>query len=314
MSIPMKFCFFLNESMNQSFRMELALIFDVLYTQTHTHTQTMSCSREEFDDIVTSPEICTLDLATVTYFKCQNAFFVICRDGRVFSRGTNFLGTLGYETQGYGMTKKFRLIEELAGCHVTKVVCVTRSTFFLTKEGDILHGGGRCTLDQPCVQSLTCNGFVDIASGIRRTIALHESGSIFITSGPDKHDIEKTVYELRAIPQFVILTTIPEPIRAIYCGYEHFVAVGTQGDLWGWGRNDKNQLGFLGPQPFEMTTLFVDTPTKTDRFQDEWDIRCAGFGTIMTNRRNGCSLRFGDDEYDRPQYFFSHFFVDENGI
>jgi len=112
---------------------------------------------------------------------------------------------------------------------------------------------------------------VKAAAGQRHTLLLDEEGTVY-TIGDNKHGQRGTVQSNRQdlIPTQVNLTNVVD----IDCGWSHCIAAvravdgnGVAADirLYGWGRNDKGQLGLGHFQPVKEPTPLVIFPEDTQQ-------------------------------------------------
>ena len=146
--------------------------------------------------------------------------------------------------------------------------------FALNKKGEVWQW--RFDLDEnPKVRKVpSLKNITKIATGEDHFVALNKEGQVF-TMGDDTfgqcgqeefaRQLDSPYLEIR-YPNPLQVKKIPKKVTDIACGKYHTVAVLEDGQIMGWGRNNKNQLGDIeirmgrAPAPVSYEPNFLRAP------------------------------------------------------
>ena len=241
-------------------------------------------------------QIAMFNVKQVVRITSQQAMFVITQDGRVYSTGFNNYGTLGYFSPRHydfgGYEHNFRLIESLVGYQISKITGQQERTLFLdrTEKKLFVAYPHEDTEGDACVDSKIPCGVVDVVCGRFQIATLTENGLVFVSQSITGFDAGSKWTR----PQFTHLV-IPAPVCSIVSGGSHFIAKDEHHQIWGWGFNNKRQLGLL-KYP-EKEELLVSEPAMAPELNTfEWDVKLFLRGTLLINKNTKCSIAFGDTD------------------
>jgi len=162
--------------------------------------------------------------------------FAVSQNGEVYAWGLNQFGQCGIDRQGFvgedgAVIASPSIVESLRGYDV---ICITggeHHSVALTAQGEVFSFG-RMDCDQL--------GF------------------------PESAPPSTTVFDSRGKPRFTPYPTkIPNipPMRAIFCGSHHNIAIAEDGSAWSWGFGEVWQVG-QGPHTTDNPSGDIETPTK----------------------------------------------------
>lgn len=147
---------------------------------------------------------------------------------------------------------------------------------------------------------------IDVAAGKNHTLVLFDDGAILafgdnlygqlgigFRSGLHKSPAEHT--NSTAEPQTYINS--PQKFVSVAAGFRHSLAVADDGTLWGWGNNEKGQLGIAIPFYADGGSTCITSPVKLDPDEDWVKVFANGFYSFAL-KKNGTLW-----------YFFSRTFV-----
>lgn len=162
--------------------------------------------------------------------------FAISQDGHVYAWGLNQFGQCGIDRQGYvgedgAVIASPSLVEALEDYDILTVTGGEHHSVAITKQGELLSFG-----------RMDC----------------HQLGF------PDSALPSTTVYDSRGKPRFTPYPTkIPNipPMKAVFCGSHHNIAIATDGTAWSWGFGEVWQVG-QGPHTAENPSGDIEVPTR----------------------------------------------------
>ncbi|EDW83039.2 uncharacterized protein Dwil_GK22640 [Drosophila willistoni] len=204
------------------------------------------------------------------------------RDIAFGDRYTLFLTAKGkvYECETHGQvhnTRKrsrlspFRLVAGLQDIEVSAIACGSSHSLVLTKSGVVMSWGvndcgqlGQTTNSRvPTMVKVPDKKplFVQIACGNEHSLALTNDGTIYSWGSNRYGQLGMSEPENMSNCHFPMhLTSIHGiPIATIACGGNHCFLISKSSAVYGWGRNNRGQLGLNDlsdrPYPTELTTL-----------------------------------------------------------
>lgn len=189
-------------------------------------------------------------------------------DRTVWTWGDNYSGQLGHGKTGGYLASPYR-VASLNDITMVSTGCdhcvVLKSDGTVWSWGDNSEGqlgdGSLASRTVPSqVQGLS--NVVDIACGGNFTLALKEDGTVWAWGNNLYGDLGRgTIGNENSDPT---PTPIPglEDVTAITTGDGHCLALSSDGSMWAWGDNTKNQLGFGDPYP-EIPTGVMFGPEET---------------------------------------------------
>ncbi|XP_037933955.1 probable E3 ubiquitin-protein ligase HERC4 isoform X2 [Teleopsis dalmanni] len=192
-------------------------------------------------------------------------------DGKVYSCGNNDNGQLGQ--LGELPTKRPQLIPELKNYKITKIACGAQHSVALSEWGQIFAWGenhcGQLGLSQlddtiptpKIIKLLIPKIIIQIACGNNHTLCLTSCGELYSWGSNAFGQLgvaPSNVKKQSNSPQLV--TTIQGiPIAYIACGGNHSFIISKSGAVYGWGLNNKGQLGLSDEEnrcyPTHLKTL-----------------------------------------------------------
>ena len=160
--------------------------------------------------------------------------FAIKNDGTVYAWGLNQFGQCGIDRQGFvgedgAVIASPSIIESLSGYDIVSITGGEHHSLALTRSGQILSFG-----------RMDCN-------------------QLGLSSPPST-----AVVDSRGKPRFTpyptIIPDIP-PMRKVFCGSHHNIAIAEDGSTWSWGFGEVWQVGH-GPHTADNPSGDIETPTR----------------------------------------------------
>lgn len=122
---------------------------------------------------------------------------------------------------------------------------------------------------------LNVTGIVDIAAGGSRVIMLSANGTIYYTIG--------RVYNNDSSTSMDVITSLTDIIKVVV-GQDHYLALTSDGYVWGWGYNGYGELGATSNQNVSLRLIYSGG--------DAIDIAAAAYSTLIL-RSNGTLIYSG---------------------
>jgi len=196
--------------------------------------------------------------------------FFIDDDSRVYSRGFNLDFKLGYHTpnQNRRQRNKFRVIDELTGQGIIKIVTCLRFTVFLSSTGQVFKTTRVC----PFIEAVPLENKIDDIG------MCSFSATLWNKKG------ELLLLHRDGVFQF----NIPFPTSSFSCGYDHGTVLDKNGNVWVWGSNSKGQLNFTGV----FSDHYIHEPTMLP-YMKNWKLQCSGYCTLLKNSQTGIETTYG---------------------
>src|SRR5947207_503982 len=162
--------------------------------------------------------------------------FAITNDGQVYAWGLNQFGQCGIDRQGFvgedgAVIASPSIVEALSEFNVVAITGGEHHSVALTSSGQLLSFG-----------RMDCNqlGFPE--------------------SSPPEGTVVDSRGKARFTPYPTVIPNIP-PMRKVFCGGHHNIAIARDGSAWSWGFGEVWQVG-QGPHTVENPSGDVETPTK----------------------------------------------------
>lgn len=199
----------------------------------------------------------------ISHIQCgQDHSFFLTDDGKLFACGWGADGQTGlghYDNQSSPQLVK----GDIEGAEIVKVSSYADTVLALDKDGNVFGWGNteyaqfrtlaNCHQEQfntPRRLKLKIPGkIVDVAAGGTICALLNDQGQVFVWGfgilGKGPNVDQSSVPTL--IPETLFGRNIHNPdakIEKIYAGLGHFAAISNEGDLFTWGRNRGQCLGF----------------------------------------------------------------------
>ena len=182
----------------------------------------------------------------ITSRDCVCDVIFVTNDDTVYGFGDNIFAILGMETP-VTVTKP-KVIEELCGKDIKKVVFGDRFMVVLTESNELYTGGlcghGRCGngIDseiycEPDKIIFDNQLIVDVCCGLHYTVLLTDKQQVYIFGTFDS--VNNRILSPTLIREFEEI----KGITSISCGNYHALALTQQGEVYAWGRNYSGQLG-----------------------------------------------------------------------
>ncbi|KXN73478.1 RCC1/BLIP-II protein [Conidiobolus coronatus NRRL 28638] len=174
---------------------------------------------------------------------------LIDSNGIAYGIGSNQFGQLGLGD--LKSTTKLTKIELPEGIKIKKAGSGLRHTLLLTDTGDCYASGSNKfgQLAGPVLKNIKQfykvsdlpSDIVDVSCGERHTVMLDTLGNVFSFGNNRFFQLgysteEQSSFNISKVP-------LNSPIKSISCGWQHTIALTTDGELIGWGGNDHLQLG-----------------------------------------------------------------------
>ncbi len=168
-------------------------------------------------------------------------------DGTLWTWGDNLYGQLGDGT----LTGRAQPAQVLEG--VTAVSAGAGSTGAVREDGTLWTWGenlfgqlGDGTVQNRTLPAQVMDGVTAVALGGYHTAALDAEGTLWMWgSNIDGQLGSGTTDDLETLP---VRVDLPAPVTAVSAGTGHTAALLSDGTLWTWGRNDRQQLGIDRPE------------------------------------------------------------------
>jgi alpha-tubulin suppressor-like RCC1 family protein len=182
----------------------------------------------------------------------QNFSVALDEDGVVWTWGANDVGQLGQGTSVASVTCR----SASSGIDPVRAISAGNNhVLAVARDGQIWSWGSNLNgkLGQGEIGAflalpgrvLLTGEIVGIAAGAEHSVSLHFDGSVFTWGINETGQLATGSGSpgYRSTPGFV--STLPSGIRAIAAGggLGHSLALGPDGRVWAWGRNDHGQLG-----------------------------------------------------------------------
>ncbi|XP_033110754.1 secretion-regulating guanine nucleotide exchange factor-like [Anneissia japonica] len=179
---------------------------------------------------------------------------VVAKSGNVYVCGWNSKGQLGLGHRDNQLT--FQKISGIPA--ISDVSCGWEHTLAITENGKLYSWGGNNfrqlghnqenLVETPKqVQAMADYTIVDIAAGLRHSVALTNTGKVWVWGAGSKGQlgilIQGNIPSLIVAPQQVPLPNIT--VKQVACGSFHSIAVTDDDKLMVWGCNKRGQLGEL---------------------------------------------------------------------
>jgi regulator of chromosome condensation len=162
--------------------------------------------------------------------------FAISNDGKVFAWGLNQFGQCGIDRQGYvgedgAVIASPSIVDALDEYDVIAVTGGEHHSVALTASGQVLSFG-----------RMDCNqlGFAE--------------------DSPPEGAVVDSRGKARFTPYPTVIPDIP-PMRTLFCGSHHNIAIADDGSAWSWGFGEVWQVG-QGPHTVDNPSGDIETPTK----------------------------------------------------
>jgi len=209
---------------------------------------------------------------------------------RVFSKGSNLHGNLGYATGFDVFSWNYRQIERLTGEGVIKIVPSRYRTLFLTRDGRVFVTREQPYHD-PVIEQLCLVGeygetpeFAEIFGNSSQSLLLDMRGNLYSCVGMGFDRNFKRV-------------NLPKPIVDYSFGSDHIDVIDVEGNHWAWGSNAFGQLNFMNVRHKRD----VPEPHHTGiNSNDGTEIECVGALTTVTTP-DGNRVQYGIEVPPLPQ-------------
>ena len=210
----------------------------------------------------------------------MNFTLALGSDGNLYSWGFNNQGQLGNgTTTNSGLGK---VIMPADGTKFTKISAGFNYSLAIGSDGNLYGWGdnsyGQLGIGNPSVSPnqqpikvILPTGipkFTQISAGDSHSLALGTDGNLY-SWGYNDHaqlGIGASDSDAHAAPSKVNLPTGVPKFTQISAGYKHSLALGTDGNLYSWGTNEKGQLGRSINGAEDGTPRKVNLPTGVSRF------------------------------------------------
>ncbi len=210
----------------------------------------------------------------------MNFTLALGTDGNLYSWGFNNQGQLGNgTTTNSGLGK---VIMPADGTKFTKISAGFNYSLAIGSDGNLYGWGdnsyGQLGIGNPSaspnqqpIKVILPTGipkFTQISAGDSHSLALGTDGNLY-SWGYNDHaqlGIGASDSDAHAAPSKVNLPTGVPKFTQISAGYKHSLALGTDGNLYSWGDNDKGQLGRSINEAEDGTPRKVNLPTGVSRF------------------------------------------------
>ena len=210
----------------------------------------------------------------------MNFTLALGSDGNLYSWGFNNQGQLGNgTTTNSGLGK---VIMPADGTKFTKISAGFNYSLAIGSDGNLYGWGdnsyGQLGIGNPSVSPnqqpikvILPTGipkFTQISAGDSHSLALGTDGNLY-SWGYNDHaqlGIGASDSDAHAAPSKVNLPTGVPKFTQISAGYKHSLALGTDGNLYSWGTNEKGQLGRSINEAEDGTPRKVNLPTGVSRF------------------------------------------------
>jgi alpha-tubulin suppressor-like RCC1 family protein len=171
----------------------------------------------------------------------------ICNDGTVWCAGNNDEGQLG---NGTAVSESNTPVQAQGLSGVTEVSTFSQHNLALKNNGTVWTwgindfgqlGNGTAVSSNIPIPIIGLNDVVKVGAGKKHSIALKSNGTVWAWGSNQYGQI--------GTPYYWAGSSTPVPISGlsnivdISAGYTHNLAIDSNGNVWGWGRNFEGQLG-----------------------------------------------------------------------
>ena len=216
-------------------------------------------------------------------------------DGTLWSWGYNFYGNLGDNTRTYRSTPVTTL---LGGTNWKSIASQRYHTVALKTDGTLwswgynqfgqlgnFSSGSTASRSTPVTTLLGGNNWKSIASGYAYTVALKTDGTLWTWGENFNGQLGVNDTTTRSTPVTTLLGGTNW--KSIAGGYNHTVAIKTDGTLWCWGFNGYGNLGV-------NDTTTRNTPVTTLLGGTNWkSIACGDKGHTIAIKTDGSLWSWG---------------------
>ncbi|XP_010547814.1 PREDICTED: X-linked retinitis pigmentosa GTPase regulator isoform X2 [Tarenaya hassleriana] len=192
---------------------------------------------------------------------------VVTLDGRLFTFGDGAFGALGHGDRS--STSIPREVEALKGCRTVKTSCgvwhsaaiveISASDSSLSgrlftwgdgEKGKLGHDNEESKLVPSSVTAVETTSFRQVACGQSVTVALSESGRVYITGTADP-SLEKII----KVPACVVDGIGKSLVEEVTCGLRHIAVLNSKTEVYTWGKGSNGQLGHGDTEDRGIPTL-----------------------------------------------------------
>ncbi|GMH81982.1 hypothetical protein TrST_g5858 [Triparma strigata] len=137
--------------------------------------------------------------------------------------------------------------EEVKRSHVSRIAAGPRNSACITRDRRaFVWGCGKYSQNSPVTGFHVPEGatsWISARCGMRSTLLLDDAGRVWGLGDARHGQLGGAVEEGSKRSEDLVLIWDGEAIVGIDCGWSHCVAWTADGKVWGWGRDDKGQLG-----------------------------------------------------------------------
>jgi alpha-tubulin suppressor-like RCC1 family protein len=185
--------------------------------------------------------------------------FVVTSDGKLWAAGWNYYGQLGLDNTS--IQNLFQLVTILGLTSGVKIVSIAAGDLYslaLDSNGQIW--ATRNNSFQPVtISALSLNAnIVSIKTGVYHSLALDSNGQIWAMGQNDDGQLGLGSTNSQSSFQPVTIASLAPTAKivSIAAGYEHSLALDSDGKLWATGSNFVGELGFGNPDWGTHESLF----------------------------------------------------------
>lgn len=200
------------------------------------------------------------------------ASYALTKNGDVYAWGTNPFGQLGLGLPGNAVVSTPTKIESLSGLGIVKLARTeSQSMFAITSNGDVYGWGINNQkqlglVDQTQVVNVPTlipglSNITDVSGSDRHTLYLDNKGNVFVSGTPDPYFGQLGLGATTSAPSPVKIPTLSN-IKQITSGEKFNLALNNDGQVYAWGVNWWNNLGFDSPnQQYNANNVpYLSTP------------------------------------------------------
>lgn len=182
------------------------------------------------------------NIRTISSGKDHN--IALARDGSVWTWGANYSGQIGDGT----LAHKYLPVQLTSlGNSIVSVGAGRDFTAAVKNDGTLWVWGntnnfGVTNTNVP-VQVPNLTGIVSVACGAQNIAIIKADGSVWVWGNNDYGQIGDGTYAAKTSPVKVASDTGFTQAISVSVGENHVIAIAPDGSLWGWGMNQKGQLG-----------------------------------------------------------------------